>query len=151
MNMSSARDTPLGETAADSSCSTAAVFRHLFLPLCSSLATARFLRSVVSAATAASTSTMGTGDAGYQALVSAATAASTSTMGAGDAGYQALSVLAPPLLLLRVQFQDARLKTDVAKTVCRSCTLDDDDNMSKQTLTMMISRSCIGIRCHNNV
>ena len=41
--------------------------------------------------------------------------------------------LAPPLLILRLQWQDARLKPDVAKAVCRSSTLDNDDDSSTQT------------------
>ena len=56
--------------------------------------------------------------------------------------------VAPPLLKLRLQWEDARLKPDVAKAVCRSSTLDDDDGTSKHTLTMMINRSRTGTRCH---
>ena len=58
--------------------------------------------------------------------------------------------VAPPLLILRLQGEDARLKPDVAKAVCRSSTLDDDDGTSKHTLTMMINRSRTGTRCHIN-
>ena len=70
-----------------------------------------------------------------------------------------------------MQFKDDRLKTHVAKSVCRGFTVDDDENGSKQTLTMMISRGFtiddddngskqtltmminrrrIGTRCHND-
>ena len=59
-------------------------------------------------------------------------------------------VLLPPLLLLRVQWQDARPNPDVARAVSHGCTLEDDDDSSKQTLTMMISRSRTGTRCHIN-
>ena len=68
-SMSSARDTPLSEIAVGSSGSVASAFRLLFLPLCSTLATAGCLRSVAgSASTAASTSTMGAGGNGYREL-----------------------------------------------------------------------------------
>ena len=61
-------------------------------------------------------------------------------------------VLVPPLLLLlRVQWRDARLNPDAARAVCQGFTLDDDDGSSKQTLTMMISRSRTGTRCRINL
>ena len=58
--------------------------------------------------------------------------------------------MVPPLLLLRVRWQDARLNPGVAKAVCQGSTLDDGDGNSKQTLTMMINRRRIGTRCHND-
>ena len=56
------------------------------------------------------------------------TAASMSTMGAGDEGIGHWVVLVPPLLLLRMQRQYARLNPDVAEAVCHGSTLDDDDD-----------------------
>ena len=49
--------------------------------------------------------------------------------------------MAPPLLLMWVHWQDARPNPDVANGVGYGSTLDDDDNSSKQTMTMMTSHS----------
>ena len=51
---------------------------------------------------------------------------------------------------MRVQWPDARLEPDVAKAGGRDSTLDNVDDSSKLTFTIMMSRSRTGIRCHNN-
>ena len=71
-------------------------------------------------------------------------------MGAGGEWYLALGRIDTTATTTAVQWQDARSNPDVAEAVGHGLTLDDDDDSSKQTPTMMTNRSHTGTCCQIN-